>query len=143
MGGDHLQVRRRREGLDRSAVRPQRAAEKPAFHKALRAVSRLVAALALCASGCVLREPRTSGQPCSTNDQCDSSVCFLGECRAASAALAVVHAEVRSADSQYGTLQSSAIDPRRTPVADFTLRPLLTVSGRVMQQADPPGTGTV
>ncbi|TMB32582.1 MAG: carboxypeptidase regulatory-like domain-containing protein, partial [Deltaproteobacteria bacterium] len=53
-----------------------------------------------------------------------------------------MHAEVHSADSRYGALQSSAIDLRRTPVADFTLQPLLTVSGRVTQLADPPATGT-
>ena len=101
-------------------------------------MNRLLAALALCASACALREPRASGQsgqPCSTNDQCESSVCFLGECRSTAAALSLVHAEVHSADSRYGALQSSAIDLRRTPVADFTLQPLLTVSGRVTQLA--------
>jgi hypothetical protein len=103
-----------------------------------------LALLASVASSCAIRDARTSGQsgePCSTSDQCQSSVCFLGECRATSSALALVHAEVRTGDSRYGTLQSSAIDPRKTAVADFTLQPLLTISGRVMQRADPPATG--
>ena len=109
-------------------------------------MSRLAAALLFVASACAIREARTSGEsgePCSTNDQCASSVCFLGECRSTSAALSIVHAEVRSGDSRYGTLQSSAIDLRKTALADFTLQPLLTISGRVMQQADPPGSGNL
>jgi hypothetical protein len=93
-------------------------------------------------SSCAIRDARTSGQSCSTNDECDSSVCYLGECRSPSSSLAVVHAEVRSGDARYGTLQSAPIDLRKTPVVDFTLQPFLTVSGRVMQRADPSGSST-
>jgi hypothetical protein len=102
-------------------------------------VNRLLAALALCTCACAIRDARTSGQsgqPCSSSDQCNNSVCFLGECRNPASSLALVHAEVRSSDATYGTLQSAAIDLRRTPVADFTLRPALTVAGRVMQRSD-------
>jgi hypothetical protein len=108
-------------------------------------VNRFAALAFAIASACAIRDARTSGesgQPCSTSDQCDSSVCFLGECRATSSALSLVHAEVRTSDSRYGTLQSSAVDLRKTPVADFTLQPLLAISGRVMQRADPPGAGS-
>jgi len=107
---------------------------------------RIVAILALCASACALREPRaaaTSGAPCSNNDQCGSSVCFLGECRDPASSLSLVHAEVRTGDSGFGTLQTGGIDLTKTPVADFTLQPLLTVSGRVMQKSDPQGTSQV
>jgi Carboxypeptidase regulatory-like domain len=107
---------------------------------------RAVAIFALGASACALREPRaaaTSGAPCSNNNQCDSSVCFLGECRDPATSLSLVHAEVRTSDSTYGTLQTGAIDLTKTPVADFTLQPLLNVSGRVMQKSDAQGTSQV
>jgi len=127
-------------------VRPQHAAFEPAFREGVRVVNRLLATLALCLSACALREPRgaaTSGAPCSTNAQCDSSVCFLGECRDPASSLSLVHAEVRTSDSAFGTLQTGGIDLTKTPVADFTLQPLLTVSGRVLQKSDPQGTSQV
>src|SRR5256885_4625376 len=146
MGRDHPEIRRQRAGIAGQAVRPQHAAQKSSFRQGMPPVNRLLAALALCASACALRESRATGQsgePCSTNDQCDSSVCFLGECRNASSSLSIVHAEVRSSDSKFGTLQTGGIDLRKTPVADFTLQSLLAVSGRVMQKSDPQGTSQV
>ncbi|MFL5247746.1 MAG: carboxypeptidase regulatory-like domain-containing protein, partial [Myxococcales bacterium] len=104
-------------------------------------MTRLLAILALVSAACAIREPRTSGvsgEPCSRNEDCDSSACFLGECRAPSSALSTVYAEVRSGDPKFGTVQK-AVDARATAVADFILQPVLTFSGRVVQRADPPG----
>ncbi|MFL5365660.1 MAG: hypothetical protein ACJ781_09320 [Myxococcales bacterium] len=103
-------------------------------------MKRLLAALALLSCVCALREPRTTGQsgePCSHNEDCDSSVCFLGECRAPSSAISTIYAEVRSSDSRYGTLQQGGIDLRKTALADFTLQPVLSISGHVTQASVP------
>ena len=100
-------------------------------------VTRAVALLAILC-GCSLRAPRVDSAPCSTSRQCEhESVCYLGECRGRSAALATVVAEVRPPnDSQLGLLQRANIDLHSSVVADFALQPLLKVSGVVVQEQD-------
>jgi Carboxypeptidase regulatory-like domain len=110
-------------------------------------VNRAFTVLVLFAGACAIREPRTSspgGEPCTNNEQCDTSVCFLGECRAPSSALSTVYAEVRSSDPRYGTLQQGGIDLRQTALVDFTLEPVVAISGHVTQGSTPvPGASVV
>ena len=86
--------------------------------------------------------------PCSSSSQCyGGEVCFLGECRGGSFALASVLAEVRPpSGTAYGVQQVGAIDLRQSVVVNFALSPALGVSGSVswdfkregIIEADPP-----
>ena len=73
--------------------------------------------------------------PCSSSSQCyGGEVCFLGECRGGSFALASVLAEVRPpSGTAYGVQQVGAIDLRQSVVVNFALSPALGVSGSVLQ----------
>ena len=90
----------------------------------------------LCA--CALRAPRVEITPCSATSQCDRpQVCFLGECRGHSAALALVAAEIRPPnDSPLGVAQVPGIDLQQKVVNDFALAPPFAVSGTVWQEQD-------
>src|SRR4051794_16327991 len=94
---------------------------------------RRVLPLLLLASACALRSQ--NGAPCASTPQCTSaSVCFLGECRPHSAALALVSAEVRPPnDSLLGVSQVSGLDLRVTAVRDFRLVPPEPAKGSVVQ----------
>ena len=96
------------------------------------------AALLLLLCACSLRAPRVDSAPCSSSGQCDrQNVCYLGECRGRSSALSTVVAEVRPPnDSQLGPAQRANIDLHSSVVANFTLQPLLRVTGVVEQEQD-------
>ena len=95
-------------------------------------------ALLLLLTACSLRAPRVDVQACSTTAQCDQgSVCFLGECRHHSQALALVVAEVRPPnDSSVGVLQVKGLDLTVAAVQNFTLVAPLQANGAVVQQQD-------
>ncbi len=93
--------------------------------------------------GCSLREPRVTVASCATNVQCSNDdICFLGECRPASAAsLSVVPVEVRPPSGSSLGVRSVQLDLGKSLVNDVTLTAVLTIGdtttpGSVMQGQD-------
>jgi hypothetical protein len=93
------------------------------------------AAIALLLSACTLRAPRNSSSTCASNDQCGGGqVCFLGQCRGHSAALALVSAEVQpGAGPAFSLTQAANLNLQASVVQDFDLTPSVLVSGNVAQ----------
>jgi hypothetical protein len=105
-------------------------------------MKRAIAVTAVLA-GCSLREPRVSAAACSSNAQCSSKVCFLGQCRAPATNLSTVLVEVRPASGSPFAVKEAQIDLRQSVLNDFALAPPVAATGTVTQDGAPVGGASV